>query len=107
MNDRKRKFVDYSYRLFAFASPIVSTSNSAQILKNPKLKENINELKSVKEITELCKDRWINPRSKRDKSYNDYIKDNFFKVFGNLYSQLNLGFKNGHKDNTAKANKQF
>ena len=80
-------------------------SNSAQILKNPKLKENINELKSVKEITELCKDRWIIPRSKRDKSYNDYIKDNFFKVFGNLYSQLNLGFKNGHKDHTAKANK--
>ena len=80
-------------------------SNSAQILKNPKLKENIDELKSVKEITELCKDRWIIPRSKRDKSYNDYMKDNFFKVFGNSSSQLNLGFKNGIKNHRKEANK--
>lgn len=82
-------------------------SNSSQILKNTKLKENINELKSIEEITKLCKERWIIPRGYRDRSYRHYIKDDFFSIFGNLSSQLSLGLENGRKNNRTKTNKQF
>lgn len=48
---------------------IVPLAKNVQNYLNGKSKRAFLKLKTVKEISELCKERWIIPRSQRDKSY--------------------------------------
>jgi hypothetical protein len=53
--------------------------NAAEVLKGINLNPDYSDLKSVKEISKLAKERWIIPRAFRNPEYRNYKKETFLE----------------------------
>jgi len=53
--------------------------NAIEVLKGIKKRPDYQSLKSIAEIQELAKDRWVIPRSKRNDEYKNFKVEDFYK----------------------------
>ena len=53
--------------------------NAIEVLKGIKKRPNYQNLRTINEIQELAKERWIIPRSKRNYEYKNFKVEEFYK----------------------------
>jgi len=53
--------------------------NAIEVLKGIKKRPDYQSLKSIAEIQELAKERWVIPRSKRNDEYKNFKVEDLYK----------------------------